>query len=535
MTKMITSNLQNHYREIKQRHIIDLMSADPKRFENCSVEAVGILFEFAKQHLNQQTIDYLLAWAQQRALKDKILALAAGEKVNHTEHKAALHMRLRDVSSEALIGAKDTVVDFKASLQQLQQRSAYFHDLKHQKFTDIIHIGVGGSYLGPALLYDAFKSLGAAKLQCHFLADLVEPSSLLKKLNPKQTLVVIASKSFDTQEPLWLAKCCQQWLSQNLAEETAAQQLFAVTAHKEKAQAMGISNDNIFSIDTSIGGRYSLWSAMSFSIMLAFGFECFQQLLAGAHALDQHFLTTELAHNLPVMHALIALWQRQFLKIPHYALLAYETGLKLLPKYCQQLWMESLGKSVDSNGQVITGCSGPLVWGDLGVLSQHSVAQWLHQGSEPVQVEFIIAANSQAHSMVRQQLWANCLSQARTLLVGKSKNSAAKSLKAQGYSQQEIERLLPYQQLAGNRGSQTLVLQQWDAYHLGALLAMYEHSVYVQSVMLNINAFDQFGVEWSKQLATTLQTDLEQGRQSRCYDASTTGLLNYYQAKQSCS
>ena len=530
MTNKIFDTLKVHYQQLKTQSIIKLMQQDPQRFEHCSVAAAGIVFDFAKQRVTQETLQYLQAWSKAALVKEKISALALGQSVNVTEGRPALHQVLRDFSDTPLfVKGQNIKIRVKQQREQIQQLIHQFR--ASNQYTNIIHVGVGGSYLGPALLYDAFSTFAEPRFRCYFLANLSDPKGLLQQLDPTRTLMVIASKSFTTQEPMQLAQYCRNWLASKLSSTKMQQQIIAVTAEADIAKTWGIHESNILSIDESIGGRYSLWSAMSVSVMLAFGYEAFHHLLQGAETLDKHFMTAPLTDNLPVIHALLALWKRQFVGVPHYTLLPYEAGLKLLPSFCQQLWMESLGKSITTSGQPLNALSGPLVWGDLGVLSQHSVAQWLHQGSDPVQVEFIMALTGPGEQAIRENLIANCLSQARTLLVGKSKAAIQKIHRAHGLNEADSNYKVPHQVLAGDRGSQILILKHWDPFHLGALLAMYEHSVYVQSVMLNINAFDQFGVEWGKQLAHQLQSDLTTRDCEVAYDASTQALIKLYQAQ----
>ena len=523
---MRVDRLRQHATVLKNTVIEDHIQADSKRFAHCSIASAGLLFDFSKQLLNQETLVLFKEWAEAKSLTQALQALSSAEMVNVTEQQAALHMMLR---------AQPAKPELMEQLRTLELWDHYYQSQlgvneEGQSYTDIVHIGIGGSYLGPALLYEALETMQASRMQCHFIANLADPMPVLNRLDPKRTLLIVASKSFNTEEILVLAKRCWQWLVQGVGlAERVAQQSFAITAYPTKAKALGFVEERILTIPKALGGRYSLWSAMSLSVVLAHGYQPFSQLMQGAYAMDQHALTAMANENMIMMHAMLAVWNRRYLNVSHYAVFPYVAGLQLFPYYCQQLWMESLGKHVTTKGHAVTEATGPLLWGGLGVLSQHSVAQWLHQGTDPVQAEFIIAMNSCQDKNMQHQLWAHCLSQASTLMHGKSYAEVALCLQAQGLDEGSTERLAPHQVLSGNRSSNTIVLHQWDPACLGALLALHEHSVYLQSVLMDVNAFDQFGVEWGKQLSRELQQQLKHNNISKNLDASTQGLLDYLQ------
>lgn len=496
--------LKQHHHQLTQTHLLDLFKANPTRFEDFSAQAVGLFLDYSKNHLTQDTLPLLIDWANAANLAEKIQALMTGKNINITEQRPALHTALRQpANSTLLLDNHNIIPDIQHELNRMR---LFTQAVRHQDWrgatgeaiTDIINVGIGGSHLGPEMVTAALNKNDT--LRCHFISN-PDPSNLkdtLTPLNPARTLVILSSKSFKTRETLLNAEALLDWLQ----PLSLAQHCVAVTAHPERAQAFGLPEENIFKIWPWVGGRYSVWSAIGLPIALSVGFEDFENFLAGAHAMDQHFQTTTFEKNLPVLLALISCWYHEFYGATTHAVMPYAHQLRHLPAYLQQLVMESLGKSCTLSGETTTLATSPILWGTMGCNAQHSFFQLLHQGTSLIPVDFILPINPEAQDSKAQALiQANCLSQSQALMCGNQ---------ASGHAA-----------IQGNKPSNTILMPRCDAYHLGALLALYEHKTFVQSCLWDINAFDQFGVELGK----SLTEDMLASSSAQAGDGSTRGLM----------
>lgn len=527
-------------------HIRDLFCADSNRCRWLTLQCGPLVADFSKHLLSRDTFDLLMQLAQERKLPSAINALFDGCDVNNTEQRPAMHAALRGHIPAQHPEAADAV---HSTLAQMAAFVAAIHNgswrgYSGQRITTIVNIGIGGSDLGPAMVTDALKDFHHSGIKCQYVSNL-DPShmrSALANCDAASTLFIVASKSFGTLETLCNAKLARQWyLDQGGDQHSVYRHFVAVSSNVDAAKAFGIHPDNIFPMRDWVGGRYSLWSAIGLSIALATSMDTFRELLSGAAEMDRHFLQTPPEHNIPVVMGLLAIWYRNFWQCQSLAILPYAQNLALFPAFLQQLEMESLGKSVDADGNALGIDSGAVIWGAAGTNGQHSFHQMLHQGTAMVPADFVAVARPlkqpglpperQAQQEEQHQhLLANCLAQSRALMVGKSADEALGESLTQGVTEQEAQALAHHRQVPGNRPSTTLLLQQLDARNLGCLIALYEHKVYVQSVILGINAFDQWGVEIGKQLSAPLFQTLSGQDASIDLDASTRSLLNLVRA-----
>lgn len=504
--------LIQHQQKIKQQSIQELFDTDPDRFERFSLQAAGILFDYSKNHITSETLSLLLELAESRQVKQAIQSLFAGEMVNQSEQRAALHTALRQTIMLPLSNKSNINYLIRNALQKM----SHFVTRIHQSdFTDIINIGIGGSDLGPAMTTQALSPYAISKQQIHFVSslDATQITQTLSKLNPKTTLCIFSSKSFSTQETIINANVAKEWLLKHQC--TLDEHCVAVTANSPAAEAFGIAIENIFPLWEWVGGRYSIWSSIGLPLALSIGMENFYQFLAGAEAIDQHFQSTSLEQNIPVLLALLNIWYTNFFGAQTHAILPYDWLLSRFPAYLQQLEMESNGKSITQTGAVLDYQTGPIIWGEAGTNGQHAFHQLLHQGTQYVPIDFIIACRKH-HTFTDQhtKLFANCLSQAQALMTGHAKSKVS------------------HQKIIGNRPSSMLILPELSPYTLGALIALYEHKVYVSATIWQINPFDQWGVELGKQLANNIYLNLKNGTINPEDDSSTQGLMRYFFACQ---
>lgn len=511
---------------------------DPQRFARMSITHQDMLLDYSKNLLDQQTLQLLLQLAEQAGVPAALRAQYRGDPINTTEHRAALHSALRrPANSPLLLNDEDitaTVHQAHADMARLveQVHSGQWLGFTKERITDVVNIGVGGSFLGPQLAVEALQPFAVERLNCHFLAniDSSEFYQLVRKLDAKCTLFIVSSKSFGTLETLKNARAARQWMLDHGCPETQlARHFVAVSSNVEKAVEFGIATENILPMWDWVGGRYSLWSAIGLPIALMVGMEHFTAMLQGAHTMDLHALDAPLEHNMPVIMALLGIWYANFYGAQSQAVLPYDNYLRSLPDYLQQLDMESNGKQVRHDGQPLNYTSGPVIWGNIGTNGQHAYHQLLLQGTQMIPADFIIAACSQNPVADHQQwLYANCLSQSQALMRGKSLSQATAELLASGMDNEQAARLAPHKVIPGNRPSNTLVLPQLDPQRLGALIALYEHKVYIQSVIWGINAFDQWGVELGKELGNHIFPLLQDAAADQQADSSTRGLAELF-------
>lgn len=510
--------------------IADYFKTDPDRFRHFSLSAAGILLDYSKNQLTAEVLALLLQLAEHAGMQPAIASMFAGEIVNNTEQRPALHVALRsperETSYEREVHA--TLDRMETFVQQVQSHT--WKGYTGKPITDVVNIGIGGSDLGPAMVYQALSAEHVPGIKCHFVSN-VDPLHLeqtLQNLAPENTLFVIASKTFTTMETSLNAQAARRWiLHAGATEKHLAQHFVAVSANVEKAAAFGINRDNIFPMWNWVGGRYSLWSAIGLSVALGVGMANFRSLLKGANAMDEHFRTAPLAQNMPVLMALLNLWYLNFWHAESQVILPYAQNLHLFPAFLQQLDMESLGKQVRKDGQLLDTCSGGIVWGSAGTNGQHSFHQLLHQGTHLIPADFIaIAESGSANVEQHEQLLANCFAQSQALMNGKSFAQAKAELLTQGLSEAEAAALARHKVIPGNRPSNTLLLTTLNPESLGALIALYEHKVYAQSVLLQMNAFDQWGVELGKILSTDLYKAITDTGACTAFDGSTNALVN---------
>jgi glucose-6-phosphate isomerase len=488
--------------------ISQLLAQNPSRCEQMSIRSAGILADFSKHLIDDAGLALLYQLAAEKQLEEKITAFFAGECVNTTENRPAMHMALRGHKPKDMPDVAQAVSDTLEKMQQFVNRvhSGSWTGFSGKAICTVINIGIGGSDLGPAMVCEALHAMHTQKLRCIFVSN-VDPAHMrqaLADIDADSTLFIVASKSFTTLETLSNAHLARQWyLDQGGPEHDIHRHFVAVSSNIAAASDFGIQPENIFPMWDWVGGRYSLWSAIGLSIALATSMQTFRELLAGAADMDSHFLHSAIEHNMPVRMALLDIWYRNLWHCGSHVVLPYAQNLHLLPSFLQQLEMESLGKSVTNDGSAVLIDSGAVVWGSAGTNGQHSFHQLLHQGTSMIPADFIAIARSSWPQDAAQyrQLLANCLAQSRALMTGKSWQDALDENLKIGLSNEQAVALAPHRQVPGNRPSTTLILAQLSAANLGALIALYEHKVFVQSAIWDINAFDQWGVEIGKELS----------------------------------
>ena len=530
--------LSDHLVEISDLHLRDLFKNDPQRFQKFSVTFNDILLDFSKNRINDKTLALLIQLAKECELKQAIGAMFNGEKINATENRSVLHVALRNQDNEpVLVDGKDVMPEINEVLQKMEKfcSSVISGDWKGftgKPITDIVNIGIGGSDLGPVMVTEALKAY-RTRLNLHFVSNVdgTHIAETLKKVNPETTLFLIASKTFTTQETMANAHSARNWfLAEGKAKEAdVAKHFAALSTNATAVSAFGIDTANMFEFWDWVGGRYSLWSAIGTSIALGIGFVNFKALLAGAHAMDKHFRESEFDQNLPVILALLGVWYNNFFEAESHAILPYDQYLHRFAAYFQQGDMESNGKCVDRNGEVVNYQTGPIIWGEPGTNGQHAFYQLIHQGTKLIPCDFIAPARSHnkigAHHML---LLSNFFAQTEALMNGKTFEEVVAELQAAGKSEAEIEELAPFKVFEGNRPTNSILLKQITPESLGALIAMYEHKIFVQGIIWNIYSFDQWGVELGKQLASKILPELQSEHIVGTHDSSTNGLINRY-------
>lgn len=512
--------------QMSRARVDSMFAHDARRAERFTLSAAGITLDYSKQRVDQAVMDALGRLAESQEFHAAREALFAGAPINNSEGRAAWHMALRRPDSAPL---HDEVHEVRADM------AAFVDDVRRGRWvgytgapiSDVVNIGIGGSDLGPRLICDALAQL-RQRIHCHFVAN-VDPADLddtLIRMDPERTLFIVTSKSFGTAETLANARVARQWLLDNGASEAdIARHFVAVSTNKEAVREFGI--ERMFGFWDWVGGRFSLWSAVGISIALGLGMDVFEDMLAGAHAMDNHFETAPLGENLPAALALIGVWNNNFLGLASHVVVPYAQRLVALPAFLQQLEMESNGKSVTRGGEATPVETVPTVWGSVGTNAQHAFFQMLHQGVLAADVDFVLPlSDAQAANDERErQRVANCLAQAEALMRGRDTNALVDELTAEGLSGWALEQRLAARRFDGNRPSSMILMDRLDAHHLGALLAAYEHKVFVQGVIWNINSFDQWGVELGKTMAGQLLGELEGRAEPAPHDGSTAALL----------
>ena len=529
--------LQEHQRAMAEVQMRDLFSHDPQRFERFSLRTGDILLDYSKNRVTQETMRLLCDLARQANVAGKIEAMFSGEKYNNTEKRAVLHVALRNRSNQPIyVDGVDVMPEVNRVLGHMRAfseavRSGEWTGYTGKAISDVVNIGIGGSDLGPKMVCEALKPYGKPDLSVHFVSnvdstDLVET---LKRVNPETVLFLVASKTFTTQETMTNANTARSWFLEAARDESAiARHFAAMSTNTAAVAAFGIDPKNMFAFWDWVGGRYSLWSAIGLSIALYLGMDHFEALLGGAHAMDGHFRTSPFEKNLPVIMGLLGIWYNNFFEAQSHAILPYDQYLVHFPAYFQQGDMESNGKSVTREGVRIEDyTTGPIIWGQPGTNGQHAFYQLIHQGTKLIPCDFLAAAESHnARGDHHSILLSNYLAQTEALMKGKTPEEARAELTVQGLSGAELEALVPHKTFPGNRPTNSLLYPKLTPAILGSLIALYEHKIFTQGAIWDLNSFDQWGVELGKQLAKVILPELKSDGLVNSHDASTNGLIN---------
>jgi len=530
--------LSQHQKKIGSVHLRELFAQDDRRFEKFSLSFEDILLDYSKNRITEETLSLLRDLARQAEVEGWRQKMFNGDKINSTEDRAVLHVALRNRSNRpVLVDGKNVMPEVNAVLAHMKEfseavRSGVWKGYTGQGITDVVNIGIGGSDLGPVMVTEALKAYGSPKLRMHFVSNVdgTHIAETLKKLPPETALFIVASKTFTTQETLTNAQSAKDWFLQSARDPAAvARHFVALSTNESEATKFGIDPANMFGFWDWVGGRYSLWSAIGLSIALAVGFEHFEELLAGAHAMDEHFRTAPLEKNLPVTLALLGVWYNNFFGADTHAILPYDQYLHRFSAYFQQGDMESNGKTVTRHGESVDYSTGPVIWGEPGTNGQHAFYQLIHQGSKLIPCDFLAPAISlnplgEHHPI----LLSNFFAQTEALMKGKTEAEVRAELEKEGLSGARLEGLLPHKVFLGNKPTNSLFFRKLTPYTLGSLIALYEHKIFVQGIIWDINSFDQWGVELGKQLAKKILPELRDAAPVVSHDSSTNGLINWY-------
>ncbi len=529
--------LEEHFKVMSHVHMRDLFKDTPERFEQFSVGLNDLLLDYSKNRITDETFKLLMDLARETQIETYRDRMFDGEKLNCTERRPALHVALRNRSNTpVMVDGEDVMPKVNGVLAKMRAfsgrvRSGQFRGYNGRRIRSIVNIGIGGSDLGPQVVCEAMKPFAQRDLKVHFVsnADATHLVETLKQVEPETTLFVISSKTFTTQETLLNAHSARKWFVDLVGDEKAVSKHFvAVSTNLKATGEFGIDPDNVFEFWDWVGGRYSLWSAIGLSIALYIGMDHFEDLLQGAHEMDLHFKNAPLEENMPVIMALLGIWYNNFFDAQSHAIMPYSQYLERLPAYLQQLDMESNGKTIDRENQRVNYLNGPIIWGQSGTNGQHAFFQLLHQGTKPVPADFLIPALSQNPlGLHHRVLFSNCLAQTKALMLGKKYTEALDEMKLAGKSSKEINEAIEHKVFEGNKPTNTLIFERLNPKTLGTIMALYEHKVFVQGIVWNINSFDQWGVEYGKVLAGEIQHDLAQPGDVNNHDASTNGLINY--------
>ena len=529
--------LSAHQLVIAQTHMRDLFDRDPGRFDRFSLEACGILFDYSKNRITEETMRLLLDLARQADLPAWTEKMFRGEKINVTEDRAALHTALRNRGDQPVfVDGEDVMPGVRRALAHMRQfseavRSGEWRGYTGKAITDVVNIGIGGSDLGPAMATQALRPY-CKKLRTHFVSNIdgAHLTEILQTLSPETTLFIVASKTFTTQETLTNARSARRWLMESARDPAhVARHFVALSTNTAEVKRFGIDPANMFEFWDWVGGRYSLWSVIGLAIALAVGMDNFEELLEGAYEMDQHFRHAPLERNMPVIMGLIGVWYNNFFGAESHAILPYSQDLLRFPAYFQQGDMESNGKSVTRDGVKVDYATGTVIWGEPGTNGQHAFYQLIHQGTYLISADFLAPIEThyplEGHHDI---LISNFFAQTEALMRGKTREEARAELERAGMSEEALQRLLPHKVFGGNRPTNSLLFRKLTPRALGSLIALYEHKIFVQGIIWNINSFDQWGVEYGKQLAQNIQHELKDDAPVLTHDASTNGLINYY-------
>ncbi len=532
--------LQEHFTKQSQIHIKDHFSSDPKRFEKYSIEFENILLDYSKNRVDDETMSLLMQLADEVKLQECKEKMFGGDQINLTERRAVLHVALRNRSGAPMTyQGQDVMKDINGVLDQMKRFTDRLHSgemkgYSGKRIEHVVNIGIGGSDLGPYMVCEALKPFEKPGISTHFVSN-IDGSHLLSALehiDPETTLFIVASKTFTTQETMTNAESAKKWFLETAKDEKHVSKHFIALSTNQKAvEAFGIDAENMFQFWDWVGGRYSLWSAIGMSIACSIGFDNFVELHKGAEAMDQHFLNAPHKENIPTILALLGVWYNNFFESRSHAVLPYDQYMHAFPAFLQQGDMESNGKSVDRSGNPVKYQTGPIIWGEPGTNGQHAFYQLIHQGTKIVPCDFIAAAKS--HNPVgdhHEKLMSNFFAQTEALMKGKPKEEVVAEFEKAGVPEEDIKRLTTYKVFEGNRPTNSILMESITPRTLGALIAMYEHKIFVQGIIWNIFSFDQWGVELGKQLAGKILPELLDGQEVSSHDQSTNGLINAYKA-----
>ncbi len=530
--------LERHHQEIATIHMRDLFSQDSRRFEKFSVRWNDILLDYSKNRITEKTMSLLFDLVREADTRSWIEKMFQGEKINVTEGRAVLHVALRNRSNTPIIvDGEDVMPAVNGVLKQMRSftesvRSGAWKGYTGKAMTDIVNIGIGGSDLGPVMVTEALRPYGHPRLNVHFVSNIdgTHIAETLKRLSPETALFIISSKTFTTQETITNAQSAKRWFLDRAKDDSAvAKHFVAVSTNAKAVSGFGIDTKNMFEFWDWVGGRYSLWSAIGLSIASYVGMENFEELLTGAHEMDRHFRTAPPEKNIPVILALLGVWYNNFFGAESHAIIPYDQYMHRFPAYFQQGDMESNGKRVTRDGRVVDYSTGPVIWGEPGTNGQHAFFQLLHQGTKLIPADFL--APMQTHNPMGEHhsiLLSNFFAQTEALMRGKTEPEARKELEASGMRGETLETLLPHKVFPGNRPTNSIVFKKVTPRTLGSLIAMYEHKIFVQGLIWNVNSFDQWGVELGKQLAKTILPELQTSESVKDHDSSTNGLIAFY-------
>jgi len=546
MTQLTASTawheLQAHYSTISAKHMRDMFQQDAQRFDNFSIQLNDLLLDYSKNRIDQTTMWLLCQLAEEMAVPQWIERMFKGEAINHSEQRAVLHVALRQQSDEPIyINGKDVMPAVRAELSRMEHfceavRRRQWLGITAQPITDVVNIGIGGSDRGSVMAVEALIPYGFNDIRMHFVSNVDENQILdtLDKVKAETTLFIISSKSFTTFDTRLNADYAKEWfLSSVKVPGGVARHFVAVTANQEAAVSFGVSQENIYTMWDWVGGRYSIWSSIGLSVAIYIGMDNFRQFLCGAYEMDQHFRTAPLQQNMPVVLAMLGIWYNNFFDAQSHVVLPYDQHLHKLPAYLQQTDMESNGKQVDRQGVQVDYSTGPIVFGEIGISAQHAFYQLLHQGTKLVPADILAPiTNFRCIQRHHRALMSNVFAQTEALMMGKTAQQVSEEMQQAGYTKEQIERLLPYKVFPGNKPTNTILFDTLDPKTLGAIIALYEHKIFVQGVVWNINSFDQWGVELGKQLAANVLAELDNPEAVNEHDCSTNGLINYYKKRR---
>lgn len=538
--------LNQHKKDIESISLREMFKSDPERFNQFHIQFNDLLLDYSKHHISKETISLLVKLAKEVDVESWRDRMFEGEKINSTEHRAVLHTALRNQNETPIMSdGEDVMPKVKKVLKKMRRfseevRSGQWKGFTGKAITSVINIGIGGSDLGPVMVCQALKPYGSKTITPYFVSNVdgADLSQALEKCNPETTLFIVASKTFTTQETMTNAFSARDWFLKAAKDNQHIKKHFvALSTNQHVVSQFGIDTENMFEFWDWVGGRYSLWSAIGLSIALYIGMDSFEELLKGGFEMDEHFKTAPIEQNIPMMMGLLGVWNINFFNFPTHAILAYDQGLSKLAPYLQQADMESNGKFINRDGERIDFHTGPVLWGEVGTNGQHAFYQLLHQGTEIVPADFMIPIES--HYAIGKDgdehhkiLLANFIAQTQSLMLGKTYDEARAEIEKQGFEGEDIESFIPQKTFEGNRPTSSILFQKLTPKTLGQLIAMYEHKIFTQGIIWNINSFDQWGVEYGKQIAKQVLPKLSEKTPTHDFDSSTNGLINYIKKNQ---